>query len=234
MAAQQRILMVDDDRTFSTLTQEFLESRGLHVTLVHSGEEGLRAFREEGPFQLCILDVRMPFKDGFSLAADIRAADALVPLIFLTAQQEKESRLKGFQLGGDDYITKPFSMEELFLRIQAIWRRTQSGQAGLQAAKTELQVGQYRFSPLARELRLGDTVQKLSAIESNLLRMFCESPEGMIDRDTALRRIWSDDDMLRGRSLNVYVSKLRHYLAGDPHIEILNVHGSGYRMVVKA
>ena len=233
MAAQQRILMVDDDRTFSSLTQEFLESRGLHVTLVHSGEEGLQAFREQGPFHLCILDVKMPFKDGFSLAADIRAADPTVPLIFLTAQQEKENRLKGFQLGGDDYVTKPFSMEELFLRIQAIWRRMQAGQMALSAAKTELEVGRYRFFPAARELRLGDATQKLSAIEGNLLRMFCESPEGMVDRDTALRRIWSDDDMLRGRSLNVYVSKLRQYLSGDPRIEILNVHGVGYRMVIK-
>lgn len=233
MADPQRILMVDDDRTFSALTQEFLESRGLQVMLVHSGEEGLRAFRESGPYQLCILDVKMPFKDGFSLAADIRAADAAVPIIFLTAQQEKENRIRGFNLGGDDYVTKPFSLEELHLRIQAIWRRTQAGQVALGTSNVEIPVGRYRFFPATRELYLGETVAKLSAIESNLLRLFCESPEGMIERDTALRRIWSDDDLLRGRSLNVYVSKLRQYLSDDPGIEILNVHGVGYRMVVR-
>jgi two-component system, OmpR family, response regulator len=230
-----KILMIDDDRLTSSLTQEYLEGKGLTVRLVHSGEEGIKVFRTESPFDLCLLDVKMPFKDGFAVAQEMRSFEADIPLIFLTGQTEKESRIKGFTLGGDDYVTKPFSMEELYWRIIAILRRVgkQEERTKRAEATTHFAVGQYQFDPNTRELVLGDKLQKLSAIEAALLRLFCESTNGIIERDFALHRIWQDDDLLRGRSLNTYVSKLRHYLADDAAIEILNVHGVGYRLVVR-
>lgn len=230
-----KVLMIDDDRLMSSLTQEYLESKGFVVRLVYSGEEGVQVFRRESPFDLCLLDVKMPFKDGFTVAQEIRSFDGDMPIVFLSGQSEKENRIKGFTLGGDDYVTKPFSMEELYWRITAILRRVgkQEERKKSVAANTFFTVGQYHFDPNTRELLRGDTLQKLSAIEANLLRLFCESENGVIERDFALHRIWQDDNLLRGRSLNTYVSKLRTYLAADTAIEILNVHGVGYRLVVR-
>lgn len=227
--------MIDDDKLTSSLTQEYLEGKGCQVRLVHSGEEGLQVFRGESPFDLCLLDVKMPFKDGFTLAQEIRSFDADIPLIFLTGQTEKENRIKGFTIGGDDYVTKPFSMEELYWRIVAVLRRVGKHEERKKsvAAATRFSIGQFSFNPNTRELMRGGNLQKLSAIEANLLRLLCESEGGLIERDFALHRIWQDDDLLRGRSLNTYVSKLRQYLSGDAAIEILNVHGVGYRLVVR-
>lgn len=223
--------MVDDDRTFSVLTQEYLEARGLDVTLVHNGDEGLSVFRKSD-FDLCILDVKMPLKDGFTLAAELRAWRPGIPIIFLTGQTEKESRIKGFMIGADDYVTKPFSMEELYLRVAAVMRRV-----GIQEKTRQetgpYRVGTYEFDARTRELALSRQTVKMSAIEARLLQLFCDSESGMIEREAALRQIWDDEDMLRGRSLNVYVSKLRQYLRDDPNIEILNVHGIGYQLVVR-
>ncbi len=230
MADPIKVLLVDDDRAFSTLTQEYLEMKGLVTSLAHNADDGLRAFRK-GSFDICVLDVKMPFKDGFELAAAIRQYDPSVPLIFLTGETEKESRIRGFHLGADDYVTKPFSMEELFLRIRAIMKRVAAQEARQQAAST-YEIGAYRFQPHIRELALGEEVRRLTAIEAKLLHLFCEKDFGAIDREVALRSIWGDDDYLRGRSLNVYVSKLRTLPSRDPHIEILNVHGVGYRLVV--
>ncbi len=227
-----QILLVDDDKAFSALTAEFLETKNLDVTLRHSGDDGLSAFRSN-QFDLCIFDVKMPMKDGFTLAREIRQANNHVPIIFLTGQTEKSQRIEGFHAGADDYVTKPFSMEELHLRIAAILRRTvrQQDQASQEIATYE--VGLYHFNPHSRELTLHGNLLKMTAIEARLLELFCQSKNGLIDRTTALRRIWSDDDLVRGRSLNVYVSKLRQYFREDPRIEILNVHGEGYRLVVR-
>lgn len=225
-------MLVDDDRQFSVLTQEYLEAKGFAVALRHSGEEGLQEFKA-GRYDLCILDVRMPMKDGFTLAGEIRELDEQVPIIFLTGQTEKEHRIKGLTLGADDYITKPFSMEELFLRVNAILKRAGFRQQEEKEERREYELGRYRFNAYTRELILGDTDIKLTAIESKLLQAFCDDAEGLIDRRLVLKRIWGDEDYLRGRSLNVYVSKLRQLLKEDPNIEILNVHGVGYRMVVK-
>ncbi|MFN0014974.1 MAG: response regulator transcription factor, partial [Saprospiraceae bacterium] len=205
--------------------------RGLTTTLCHSGVEGVDTF-QKGGFDLCILDVKMPFKDGFSVAREIRALDPSVPFIFLTGEAAKENKIKGFHLGAEDYVTKPFSMEELYLRIQVVLRRSGS-KMNAQAQKNEYSIGKYVFRPAARELTLGTDSTKLSAIEAKLLHYFCDADQGIIDRDVALRRVWGDDDQLRGRSLNVYVSKLRQYLKDDPGIEILNIHGEGYQMVVR-
>lgn len=230
--AEQHILLVDDDRVFSTLTQEYLESKGFRVTLCHSADEAWQRFRRE-PYQLCVLDVKMPIKNGFTLARDIRAVNEKIPIVFLTGTTEKESRLEGFYAGADDYVTKPFSMEELWLRVQAILRRVGVEEERQQQRESNTyQIGRYHFAPHARELTLeGSPAVKMTAIESRLLEYFCQAPNGIIQRQTALRRIWQDDDYLRGRSLNVYVSKLRQYLRDDPRIEILNVHGEGYQLV---
>lgn len=231
MNENPHLLFVDDDRAFSPLVCEYLGDRGLKTTLCHSGVEGVETFQKRR-FDLCILDVKMPFKDGFSVAKEIRGLDPEVPFIFLTGEAAKENKIKGFHLGAEDYVTKPFSMEELYLRIQVVLRRS-GGKAGSQPLKTEYAIGKYTFNPAARELALGGNAVKLSAIEAKLLQYFCDAGQGIIDRDTALRRVWGDDDQLRGRSLNVYVSKLRQYLKDDPGIEILNIHGEGYQMVVR-
>lgn len=224
-----QILLVDDEKLFSAMTAEYLEGKGLNVVLKHSADEGLSAFKK-GNFDCCIFDVKMPIKDGFSLAEDIRAISEVIPIIFLTGQSNKEDRIKGLTIGADDYVTKPFSMEELFLRIKAILKRV-SVQSGKSTDKYK--IGTYDFDPVTRELVWEDKLEKLSAIESKLLKLFCENKNGILQRDYALAQIWKDEDQLKGRSLNVYVSKLRSYLNKDVNIEILNVHGEGYRMVVK-
>lgn len=224
------ILLVDDDSTLSPFVQEYLESKGLKVCWAHTGESGLHTFRQ-GRFDLCVLDVKMPFKDGFTLAEEIRALDADVPFVFLSANADKAHRIRGLNLGADDYIPKPFSMEELYLRIAAILRRVGKQKQNAQPDEQAVyRIGQYRFSPLHQELSLGKETQKLTGIESRLLALFASSPGGIIDREKTLQSIWGDEDYLRGRSLNVYVSKLRSLLKQDSSIEILNIHGSGYRM----
>ncbi len=223
------ILFVDDEKQFSAMTMEYLQAKGFDVTLKHSADDGLATFRQ-GHFDCCIFDVRMPIKDGFSLAEDVRKLDENIPIIFLTGQTKKEDRIKGLTIGADDYVTKPFSMEELNLRIKAILKRV-----NVQEKKSpdHFKIGKYNFNSISRELMYGDETTKLSAIESKLLQLFSENINGLLQRDFALAQIWQDEDYLKGRSLNVYVSKLRSFLKKDNNIEILNVHGEGYRMVVK-
>ena len=223
------ILFVDDEKQFSAMTVEYLEAKGFEITLKHNADEGFAAFSSNN-FDCCIFDVKMPIKDGFSLAEDVRTVDENIPIIFLTGQSQKEDRIRGLTIGADDYITKPFSMEELFLRIKAILKRTQSQEKKQQE---HFKIGKYSFDANARELNFEGKTTKLSAIETKLLQLFCENKNGLVQRDFALSRIWQDEDYLKGRSLNVYVSKLRSYLKEDQNIEILNVHGEGYRMVLK-
>ncbi|MBR9920046.1 MAG: response regulator transcription factor [Bacteroidetes bacterium] len=230
MSGSARILMVDDDRQFSAMTREYLESKGLEVSLEHSGDAGLSVFKKF-PFDLCVLDIRMPIKDGFMLAEEMRKLNEYIPIIFLTGEQEREQRIRGLKLGADDYVTKPFSMEELFLRIQNILRRVRFSEEKAEAEE-QFVIGSFAFDPLVRELVHADKKIKLTAIESQLLRLLCQHENKVLERELALKRIWGDDDFLRGRSLNVYVSKLRQYLTLDPGIEIMNVHGVGYKMVV--
>jgi two-component system, OmpR family, response regulator len=226
-----KILLVDDERQFSALTQEYLEAKNCKVTLCHSGDEGLEAFKKD-TFDCCILDIKMPMKDGFTLASDIRGLNPEMPLVFLTGAAQKEERIKGLSLGADDYITKPFSLEELYLRLQNILKRV-GNQRKAMAAQPIFSIGNYSFDANARTLSLNTQQEKLTAMEAKLLQLFLEDERRIIHRDVALRRIWGDDDQLKGRSLNVYVSKLRQFLAGDPRIEILNVHGEGYQLVIK-
>ena len=180
-----QILMVDDERQFSAMTQEYLEAKGFKVILKHSGDEGLAAFKNND-FDICILDVKMPMKDGFTLAGEIRELDEKTPIIFLTGQTEKEDRIKGLTIGADDYVTKPFSVEELFLRIKNILKRS-SAQNQIKKHKAEYIIGKYATSPIAvtRELTFNNKIVKLTAIEAKLLQMFCENENGMIERNLA-------------------------------------------------
>lgn len=233
MHAPLHILLVDDDKVLSPFVQEYLESKGLSVTLRYSGEEGLHTFRQ-GQFDLCILDVKMPFKDGFTLAAEIRAIAPDVPFIFLSGNADKAHRIKGLTLGADDYMAKPFSMEELHLRIVAILRRVSRQQQNARPnADTVYAIGEYLFSPQNQELTRAGHTTPLTGIETRLLTLFATAPNGIVEREKALHIIWGDDDYLRGRSLNVYVSKLRQILKADPNIAFINIHGTGYRMNVK-
>ncbi|MGB4960617.1 MAG: response regulator transcription factor [Saprospiraceae bacterium] len=226
-AKTYHILFVDDEQQFSTMTKEYLEAKGYEVTLKHSAYDALQSFKSTR-YDLCIFDVKMPFKDGYSLAEDILSMDEHMPIIFLTGQSQKEDRIKGLTIGADDYIVKPFSLEELYLRIKVVLKRST---AHIQERTAVFRIGTYDFDSNLRTLTHQGASVKLSAIENHLLLLFCESNGRILTRDYALNRIWQDEDHLKGLSLNVYVSKLRSYLSADPNIEILNVHGEGYRMV---
>lgn len=223
------ILMVDDERNVSAMTRDFLQAKGYLVTLVHNGDAGLVAFRKMGA-DLCLLDIRMPMKDGYRLAEEIREFAPHIPIIFLTGKTEVEDRVKGLKFGAEDYITKPFSLEELELRIANVLKRrkTDHGQ------HTQIhQISSWSFKPATRQLFSDNKSILLTTTEANLLQLFCEDAQGMLKRDVALKTIWGDAHQLRDRSLNVYVSKLRKYLKDDPNIAILNLHGVGYRLVIR-
>ncbi len=227
-----RILMVDDDRTLSPLVKEYLEAKGFSCDLFHNAFEGLESFKKQS-YGLCILDVRMPLKTGFELASEMKLLQPEIPFLFLTGEIEKEKRIQGLELGADDYITKPFSMQELHLRVQAILRRVEAPSRKKGEAQI-YQIGGYEFNASTRELKNEEKIQRMSAIEAKLLKLFCDAADGIIERDMALKLIWDDEHNFRERSLNVYVSKLRTYLGEDGRISFLNIHGSGYQMVVKA
>jgi len=223
------ILFVDDELHISKMTQEYLELKGYDIDLFHNAIDGMKAYKSTH-YDLCLLDVKMPIKDGFTMAKEIRSLSAEVPIVFLTGNTEVEDRVKGLTIGADDYITKPYSMEELALRIQAILKRVYQQE---NHSEKKMGVGDYSFDPVIRELSIRGKSIKLSSIESRLLQLLCEHKNGLVKRDYALNRIWEDEDQLKGRSLNVYISKLRTYLKADARLEILNVHGEGYKLVVK-
>ncbi len=231
MAQDPKLLLVDDDLTLSPLVKEYLEGKGMHCTLCHNGKDALALFNEKD-FDLCLLDVQMPMKNGFDLAREMVSFKPNVPFLFLTGQSEKEDRIKGFEYGAEDYILKPFSMQELALRIKAILRRTSNPITSI-SGKDPISIGTFVFYPEKRELIQGDHVQRLSEIESKLLSMFIHAPDGMILRDHVLKQLWKDEHMFRDRSLNLFVSKIRNYLKADASIEILNIHGTGYRMIIR-
>lgn len=225
------LLLVDDDRSMSMLLKEYLEAKDYHCDLFHNGFDALEAFKKND-YNLCVLDVRMPMKSGLQLAEEIQELNPRTPFLFLSGQTEKEDRIKGLEAGADDYISKPFSMQEVHLRIKAILKRLETSYE-TKGKPSHFEIGDYTFYPDVRELKYQNDSIKLSDIETKLLAMFCESPDGVISRDHALKKIWTDDNMFRERSLNVYVSKLRGYMKKDPRIEFLNIHGSGYKLIVK-
>jgi DNA-binding response OmpR family regulator len=230
MMEKCKILLIEDDPNLGFILQEALELQNFLVTRCEDGEAGQAAFLV-GQFDLCLIDVMLPKKDGFSLARDIRKINQDTPLIFLTAKSLKEDRIEGFKIGGDDYISKPFSMEELILRIQAVLKRTQKSREPI-PTENIFAIGNYIFNFERRLLKTKDHEQKLTDKESDLLRLLCVHQNQILEREVALKLIWGDDSFFNARSMDVYLSKLRKYLKKDTRIEITNVHGKGFRLVV--
>ncbi|MBT8317037.1 MAG: response regulator transcription factor [Lutibacter sp.] len=227
-----KILLVEDDPNFGTVLKDYLLINEYDVTLAKDGLEGLIMFKNDD-FDLCILDVMMPRKDGFSLAKDIRASDAEVPIIFLTAKTMKEDVLKGYQAGADDYLNKPFDSEVLLYKIKAILQRKESEQT-TEEETFEFNIGQFSFNSKLRHLAFkGEEAQKLSPKESKLLKMLATYKNDLMPRELALTKIWRDDNYFTSRSMDVYIAKLRKYLKKDENVEILNIHGEGFRLLEK-
>lgn len=227
MTDKQKVLLVEDDPNLGQILKEYLDLKGFQTTLARDGEEGLERFKV-GQYVLCILDVMMPKKDGFELASELKNIDSDIPVIFLTAKAMKEDAIKGLTLGADDYITKPFSMEELLLRIKAILKRTNQQPPAL---ADEVQLGNYTFHPDKRELSLNGSSRTLTTKENELLKMFVSHKNQVLPRKTALQHIWGDDSYFNARSMDVYVAKLRKYLNQDDSLQILTVHGEGFKLV---
>jgi len=223
-----RVLLVEDDRNLGLIVQEHLQLNGYETELCENGETALMAFGH-GRFALCLVDIMMPRMDGFAFAREVRRRDKTVPLIFLTAKSLKEDKIEGFRIGCDDYITKPFSVEELLLRIQAVLRR--SGAGGL-TERTSFTIGAYSFDSVTRTLRNGQQERRLTSREAEVLRLLCLHQNKTLDRSLALREIWGEDSYFNARSMDVFVSRLRKYLKDDPRIEISSVHGVGFRLTL--
>lgn len=229
MEPKAKILLVEDDPNLSDVLTDFLEMLGHSVVLAADGSKGLEEYGK-AKFDLLILDVMLPVMDGFSLAAEIRKIDVTVPIIFLTARGQMEDRITGFKAGCDDYIPKPFSSEELSLRIEAILRRCRHEPEKI--IKT-VALGKIVFDPANFELRSGDKRINLTPKEAALLKVLCEHKNALLTREKALKEVWGDDDYFIGRSMDVFITKLRKYLKDDPDVAIVNVHGTGFRLEVK-
>lgn len=228
---QYKILLVEDDRNFGDVLRSYLEMNEFQVTLATDGDAGLIEFNK-GTFDLCIFDVMMPKKDGFTLAKEIREKGGVTPIIFLTAKSLKEDVLEGFKIGADDYISKPFNSEELLYRILAILKRTNKTEQVKEDPK-EYHIGDYHFNYPLRELKYrdGEYEEKLSPKEAHLLKMFCLTKNDVLERSVALKKIWGEDNYFTARSMDVFVTKLRKYLSKDDSIEIANIHGNGFRLI---
>lgn len=227
----QRILLVEDDPNLGQILKEYLDLKGFNTQLCRDGEEGAKAFKDH-QFDLCIFDIMLPKKDGFSLAKEIKVADKQTPIIFLTAKSMTQDAIEGFKIGADDYITKPFSMEELLMRIKAILRRSGNHQK-TKPDKQVFNIGKFTFDYDVHELIDGDQTLKLTSKEAELLKLFCLNINETLDRSTALKIIWQDDSYFNARSMDVYITKLRKYLKSDPGLEILTVRGTGFKLVEK-
>lgn len=226
----KKILLAEDDANFGLVLRDFLELQDFEVTWVTDGAAALEAFHPQ-TFDLCLLDVMMPRLDGFSVAKNIRAEDKTQPIIFLTARAMKEDMLKGYQIGADDYITKPFDSELLHYKINAVLQRSKK-EPERAPVETEVTIGRYKFHPRFRTLDLGGEKRMLSPKEAALLHVLYTYKNDLLPRSIALQKVWNDDNYFTGRSMDVYVAKLRKYLKSDPLIEIVNIHGEGFRLVV--
>jgi DNA-binding response OmpR family regulator len=223
----EKILLVEDDKTLNFIVRDNLEQAGYVVTSVEDGEAGLKIF-EPGKFSLCLLDVMLPKKDGFTLAKEIREMDDHVPIIFLTARSMTEDRIAGLTIGGDDYITKPFSMEELLLKIRIFLKRTLPANEPA-SDQNYYKLGHFNFYFDSLILDANGERKTLTYKEAELLRYFCDNPNKVLSRSDILKKVWGSDDYYLGRSLDVFISRLRKYLGSDESIKILNLHGIGFR-----
>jgi two-component system OmpR family response regulator len=224
----KRILLAEDDSNLGTLLRNYLAAKNYKTTLFMTGKTALESF-SAGLFDLCILDIMMPEMDGLALARSIRSIDPAIPLIFLTAKNQEDDIIEGFKTGADDYITKPFSMEELLYRIEAIFRRTTSP---VTIKNEELHhIGEYVFDSKRQLLNFKETQINLTTKESELLELLFRHKNEILERNYALRSIWIDDNYFNARSMDVYITRLRKYLKKDPSVKILNIHGKGYRLI---
>ncbi|MDL1913792.1 MAG: response regulator transcription factor [Bergeyella sp.] len=224
-----RILLVEDDQSLGIVLKDYLTINNFEVTLAPDGEKGLEEFTER-EFDICILDVMMPKKDGFSLAEDIKKINRNMPIIFLTARNMREDVLKGYQLGADDYISKPFDTELLLYKIRAIIQRSSNLE---NEDQEQFEMSNISFDSVLRQLKIGDKTYKLSPKENELLKLLCIHQNDFMARGLALRKIWKKENYFTARSMDVYIAKLRKILKEDPGLEIINVHGEGFRLLVK-
>ncbi|MEJ7679611.1 MAG: response regulator transcription factor [Segetibacter sp.] len=223
-----KILLCEDDTNLGMVLKNYLELNDYEVTLERDGRLGLAAFQRE-KYDICLLDVMMPNMDGFTLAEEIRDVDPDMPLFFISAKTMKEDIIAGYKLGADDYITKPFDSEVLLLKIKAILKRNE--EENRLNENIEFDLGSYHFNPRLRELSHNGIMQTLSPKENELLKMLAEHKNDLLAREQALKKIWGSDTYFNGRSMDVYIAKLRKYLKDDPNIEIVNIHGNGFRLV---
>lgn len=221
------ILLAEDDRNLSKLLKNYLEAKGYKTSLYKDGQEALQGFLIN-PFDLCILDIMMPQKDGFSLAKEIRARNKEIPIIFLTAKSMHDDVIKGFKVGGDDFITKPFNMEELLARIEAVIRRTKADNA----ERSIYSIGRFQFDASRQTLTINDNTQKLTSRETQLLQLLAQYKNRVLDRRIALKEIWHHESHYNARNMDVYISKIRKILKQDPSVKLLNVHGTGFKLLV--
>lgn len=226
-----KILLAEDDTNLGMVLKNYLELNDYDVELCRDGILALAAFRRD-KFDICLLDIMMPNMDGFKLAEEIRDVDPDIPLFFLSAKTMKEDIIQGYKLGADDYISKPFDSELLLLKIKAILKRNQELN-NKEEELFEFKIGQYHFNSRLRTLTKGSDSSTLSPKENELLHMLCEHKNDLLPREVALKKIWGSDTYFNGRSMDVYIAKLRKYLKEDPNIEIVNIHGNGFRLVVK-
>ncbi len=224
-----KILLAEDDENLGSLLREYLVAKGLKTDLYVNGVLALEGFKKN-PYDICILDVMMPKMDGFTLAREIKRINGNIPFIFLTAKSLKDDVIEGFSVGADDYMTKPFSMEELLFRIKAILRRTSSNSTS--DGNEKFTIGEYEFDAQKQILSHENNEQKLTTKESELLRLLCNNMNNVLERNFALKTIWQEDSYFNARSMDVYITKLRKYLKEDSTIQILNIHGKGYKLIV--
>ncbi len=227
-AAKPKILLCEDDTNLGMVLKNYLELNDYEVVLERDGRLGLAAFQRE-KFDICLLDVMMPNMDGFAVAEEIRDVNPDVPLFFLSAKTMKDDIIQGYKLGADDYITKPFDSDVLLLKIKAILKRNE--ETHREEVNAEFDMGKYHFNPRLRELTIDGRISVLSPKENELLKMLCEHKNDLLTREAALKKIWGSDTYFNGRSMDVYIAKLRKYLREDETIEIVNIHGNGFRLV---
>ena len=228
MGEKLSILLCEDDENLGMLLREYLNAKGYAAELYPDGEEGYKAFLKN-KYDLFVFDVMMPKKDGFTLAQEIRQSNTEIPIIFLTAKTLKEDVLEGFKIGADDYLTKPFSMEELTFRIEAILRRVR-GKKNKETSTYKL--GRFTFDTQKQLLTIDERQTKLTTKESELLALLCAHANEILQREFALKTIWIDDNYFNARSMDVYITKLRKHLKEDPSVEIINIHGKGYKLII--
>ncbi len=231
MSTPIKLLVVEDDANLGILLADYLRAKGYEAELCTDGQQGWLAY-QKGKFDLLLLDVMMPLKDGFTLVNDIRKKDQETPIIFLTAKSMKQDTIQGLQIGADDYITKPFGMEELLLRVSAVLRRTRGATPKVEEPD-QYHIGSSVFEPRKQVLRTPAGERRLTTKESELLRLLCAQRNDVLERSKALMEVWGNDSYFSGRSMDVYIAKLRKYLREDPAIEIINVHGRGFRLLAK-